>query len=120
MELFRNHIKSEIAGDNPYYFTTQKRNSLIKSVAQGISSHTKSSGLGHMTSNDFRRSATNITRAVDGSKSSEVAIHMNHSLAVAEKIYNIFNKDHASFAAAEFLDDAYIGRLRPTSNIEGN
>ena len=58
MDIYRNHIRSKIAGDCPYFFTTYHGTSLNQSsaISQTIISHAKSGGLGHLTSNDCRRS----------------------------------------------------------------
>lgn len=49
----------------------------------------------------------------------DVATHLNHSVAVADSIYNIANKDRASFIAAEFLENAYSGNIKAHSAIAG-
>lgn len=59
------------------------------------------SGLGHMTSNDCRQSATTITRELDPSMARDVTIHMNHSEATANKVYDIAFMDAAWFRSVQ-------------------
>lgn len=104
--------------DCPLFFTTYSGNQLSGSsaVAQSLARHTTASGIGKLTSNDCRRSASTIVRQVDPEMSSTIADHMNHSSATAARVYNIKNKDTLGVQAAEFMDDVYTGqKLRRTN-----
>ena len=88
-------------------------------ISHNISSHAKATGLGHLTSNDCRRSATTLTREVDPTMARAVATHVSHSEAVAQKVYDIVNKHRACYASASFLDKCFSGELLPSTTIEG-
>ena len=81
MHQFRNYVRAQVVeGTNcPYFFTTYNGKEMTHSsaISHHISSHAKASGLGHLTSNDCRRSATTLTREVDPAMAREVATHMS-------------------------------------------
>ena len=126
MDLYRDHVRAQVVGlgttvDCGYFFTTYNGKSIIESslISHQISAHAKASGLGHMTSNDCRRSATTVTREVDPSMARDVAVHMNHSEATAMKVYDLASKDKACFRSAQFLEKCYSGELEPLSSVIG-
>lgn len=118
METYLEHFRYAAEGCKAF-FTNLKGLPLSSSssVAQSLSSHSRAAGLGHMTSNDFRKSATTITRRIDQNMAGTMATAMNHSEAVANRIYNIADKNLAVFESARFLDMAYDGNLKTRSNI---
>ena len=119
MDIYRDYIRPVVAGDSEFFFTTYRGMPLTDAslIGKGISAHAKAAGLGHMTSNDCRRSATTIARIVDSTMAGPLSVHMNHSESTANKVYNIVDKDRASFNAAAFLDKCYDGTLKSTSSI---
>ena len=124
LDLYRDQIRSKVVEgkDNcPYFFTTYQGKTMTHSsaISHYISAHAKASGLGHLTSNDCRRSATTMTREVDPSMARAVATHMSHSEVTAQKVYDIVNKDKASYQSATFLERCYAGELQPLSTVEG-
>lgn len=121
MSLYLTNIRSKVTSDEGgFFFTTFKGTPLASSssIANYLGRFTSASGIGRMTSNDFRRSATTITRMIDPSMNQTVADHLNHSLTTADKVYNIKNKDVKGFRAAAFLQDIYDGQIEGKKPIE--
>ena len=121
MDLYYKYIRSRVSdGDDGCFFTTFKGTPLSSSssVANYLGRFTEASGVGRMTSNDFRRSATTITRRVDPSMKQDVADHLNHSVGTADRVYNIVNKDVKGFRASEFLEGIYDGRIESKKTID--
>ena len=96
------------------FFVTFKGTALGSSsaVAHSLSTHSKAAGLGHLTSNDCRRSATTITREVDPTMSGTVTNLMCHQVSTAEKVYYVPDKDTEGFRATKFLSNIYEGSLK--------
>lgn len=115
MDLYAEYVRRKVVIEEcDSFFTTFKGTPLHSSsaIAQSLSSHTTGAGIGHITSNDCRRSAATITRAINPQMAATMAIHMNHSEAIADKVYNISNKDESSFRAVQFLDSVYEENLK--------
>ena len=98
------------------FFTTYAGTPLNGSSAVGmsISRHSAASGLGHMTSNDCRRSASTASYLInDGENSPAVSTLMNHSEGVAKKVYRLTTKDQEAVKATRFLSSFYDGSVKP-------
>jgi len=105
--------RAVVNGEINSFFVTFKCSSLGSSsaVAHSLSTHTKTAGLGHLTSNDCRKSAATLTREVDPTMAETVANLMSHRVSTADKVYYLPDKDIEGFKVTEFLTSVYEGTL---------
>ena len=102
--------------DHGFFFVTSTGNSLVDSekLSHCLSRHAENSGLGHITSNTLRKSAT---REYDPSMADTVATHMNHSRYTADRVCNLPNEDITGIDCARFLDKIYSGEMAKPRDV---
>ena len=123
MEIFLSRFRPFVMTGKPdhgYFFCTNKGNSLLADgkLSHCLSRHSKKAGLGHITSNTLRKSATTAAREYNPAMADVVATHMNHSRYTADRVYNLPDKNIAGIDAARLLDKIYSGEMPKPRTIE--